>query len=367
MKDQVQNNLQARLYQWFVRKTTSSAVRRVGELPVTIGSDIGNVRSENQDRVAVIKVQLDRNQSFAVVALCDGMGGMAEGSACASQAIASFFAFCTQRREIPFQARLVMAAHEANRAVHALYQGRGGATLSALLLDGLGNTFGINVGDSRIYSYRENKLEQLTVDDTMAGLLNRAENDAHSSNELIQFIGMGDGMEPHAILMPSANELMMLTSDGAHFIDKGVMQMVVQNAKEPAMAVKRIIEVAKWCGGRDNATVAIASPLVFQPQLFDDTGLIQVWDPFGELQVIAVEMYDDQRVEYRQPCEKKSAVQKAAVGIAHLPKLLKNKRPAQKKATDKVVPKSDDTDTASKHPPLKIYFNGDPGNGGNHA
>lgn len=367
MKDLFQNNLQTRFYHWFMRKTTSSAVRRVGELPVTVGSDIGNIRNENQDRVAVLKVQLDRNQSFVVVAMCDGMGGMAEGSACASQAIASFFAFCVRRRDVPPQTRLMMAAHEANRAVHALYQGRGGTTLSALLLDGLGNTFGINVGDSRIYSYRENRLEQLTVDDTMAGLLLRGENDAHSSNELIQFIGMGDGVEPHAILMPSANELMMLTSDGAHFIDKGVMQMVVQNAKEPAMAVKRIIEVAKWCGGRDNATVAIASPLVFQPQLFDDTGFIQVWDPFGELQIIAVDMHDNQRVENRQPWEKKSAVQKAADGIAHVPKLLKKKRPAQKKATDKVVPKNENTDTASERPQLKIYFNADTGKGSNHV
>lgn len=367
MNESIQNKLQARLYNWFMRKTTPSAVRRVGELPVMIGSDIGNVRGENQDRVAVLKVSLDRNQSFVVVALCDGMGGMVEGSACASQAIASFFAFCVRRRDVPLQTRLVMAAHEANRAVHALYQGRGGATLSALLLDGLGNTFGINIGDSRIYSYRENKLEQLTVDDTMAGLLNRGENDVHSSNELIQFIGMGDGVEPHAILMPSANELMMLTSDGAHFIDKGVMQMVVQNAKEPAMAVKRIIEVAKWCGGRDNATVAIASPLVFQPQLFDDTGLIQVWDPFGELQVFAVDKYDDQRAENMHPWEKKSAVQKAADGIAHLPKLIKKKRPTKKKATDKVVPKIDDTDTALERPQLKIYFNANTDKGGNHA
>jgi len=367
MKDQVQNNLQARLYQWFMRKTTPSAVRRVGELPVTIGSDIGNVRNENQDRVAVIKVQLDRNQSFAVVALCDGMGGMAEGSACASQAIASFFAFCAQRRDIPFQARLVMAAHEANRAVHALYQGRGGATLSALLFDGMGNTFGINVGDSRIYSYRDSRLGQLTVDDTMAGLLHRGENDAHPSNELIQFIGMGDGVEPHAILMPSTSELMMLSSDGAHYIDKSVMQMVVQNAKEPAMAVKRIIEVAKWCGGRDNATVAIASPLVLQQQLFDDTGIIQVWDPFGELQVITDDIYDYRRVENRQLWEKKPAVQKAADKIAHLPKLLKKKRPAKRKAPDNAVPIIDESNTAKERPQLKIYFNADKGKGDNHA
>lgn len=352
-----QQELHTRLYHWFMRRTTPSAVRKIGELPISVGSDIGNLRNENQDRVAVLKVQLDRNQSFTVVALCDGMGGMAEGTACASMAIACFFATCIRCQNVPPQTRLVMATQEANVVVHNLYQGRGGATLSALLLDGYGNTFGVNVGDSRIYSYRENKLEQLTVDDTMAGLLNRAENDLHSRNELIQFIGMGNGVEPHIVQMPSSNDLMLLSSDGAHYIDKGVMQMLIQNAKEPAVAVRRLIEVAKWCGGRDNASVAIVSPLVLQPQLFDDTGIIQVWDPFGELQVILPKAYTVKEIVSRPV---KTLPPPIILGSER-----SKKRPAkqQKKAKPskrkEVVDEPETSDDKGKEPPqLNIYFKG---------
>lgn len=370
MKSIIQTQLQSRFYHWLMRKTNASAVRRVGEMPIAIGSDIGNVRNENQDRLAVLKVQLEPNQSFVVIALCDGMGGMAEGSACASQALASFFISCISNRSISPSNRLSIAAQDANRVVHALYKGSGGATLSAILLDGVGGLNGVNIGDSRIYSHREYQLDQLTVDDTLAGLRPNANNDLHSRNELLQFIGMGDGMEPHIVETTAAQTLMILTSDGTHYIDKNVMQQVIQNAKEPAMAVKRLIDVAKWCGGRDNASVAIASPLVVQPQLFDETGFIQIWDPFGELQIIVPEATASEggRKSIEPQGVKKPAVQKVADGILHPPMLLiKKRKPPKKNTADKVVPKKGNANTESESPKLNIYFNGDAGKEGHHG
>jgi len=191
--------IQMRIYNWLMRRTTNSAVRRVGELPLSIGSDIGFVRNENQDRVAVLRMQLDKGNSVTIAALCDGMGGMLEGSACAAQAISSFFMGCIRHQDVSLRERLVLATQEANQVVHSLYQGRGGATISAVLFDSSGGMLGVNVGDSRIYKYQEGTLEQITVDDTLADLL---KNDLQPRNELLQFVGMGEGMEPHARLLP---------------------------------------------------------------------------------------------------------------------------------------------------------------------
>ena len=77
---QLQNSVKS----WFMRRTNDSAVRRVGELPVAIGTDKGRVRSENQDRAGVLRTQDDLGQTFIVGVLCDGMGGMAAGEECAS-------------------------------------------------------------------------------------------------------------------------------------------------------------------------------------------------------------------------------------------------------------------------------------------
>lgn len=45
-------------------------------LPAAIATDIGLVRKENQDRVAVLKFRpFSKNKDMIVIALADGMGG----------------------------------------------------------------------------------------------------------------------------------------------------------------------------------------------------------------------------------------------------------------------------------------------------
>lgn len=51
----------------------------------TVKTDVGVVRSENQDRAAVFK-----NDKFTFAILCDGMGGHQGGSYASSIAIATF-------------------------------------------------------------------------------------------------------------------------------------------------------------------------------------------------------------------------------------------------------------------------------------
>lgn len=276
--DQYDNEyLQSNLYDWLMRKTNVSAVRRISELPIAIGSDMGNVRTENQDRVALLKVKID-SQSFGVIALCDGMGGMTDGSACASHALSCFFNSCIKNRGDSPTIRLTKAAQDANQFVYNNYKGSGGSTLSAILIEGDGDVTGVNIGDSRIYLNNELNFEQLTVDDTLS-----------HRNGLLQYIGMGDGVEPHIINIPMQNNYLVLTSDGIHYINNELMRTIIINAREPAIAVKRLVEIAKWCGGLDNASIAIFSHMFFDHPSSKDNGSIQVWDPYGEIKILLVE------------------------------------------------------------------------------
>jgi len=66
----------------------------------------------------------------------------------------------------------------------------------------VGKVIGVNVGDSRIYGISASKqTTQLTLDDTLAGYLGRRESKGANISEkgLVQFVGMGDGIEPHII------------------------------------------------------------------------------------------------------------------------------------------------------------------------
>lgn len=283
------DNLLHSLNTWFMRRTNNSAVRRVSELPVAIGTDIGKVRKENQDRVGILRAQDDLGQPFIVGALCDGMGGMAEGSACASLAISAFLVSCYRHRSRLVRERLLESAAVANEIVFSQYAGRGGSTLSAFVIDSSGGFTGVNVGDSRIYSI-SHEINQLTVDDTIAGQFggNKIIGD-HGRNELLQFVGMGKDIQPHLIDFPATSQqaLILLTSDGIHFLAKEIMQSIGMNASEPAIAVKRLIELSKWCGGSDNGSVIAATQFFIPPTLEKSApNVIEIWDASGELQLI---------------------------------------------------------------------------------
>lgn len=279
-------NFQSRLCVWLSRKTNKSAIRRIGEQPISIGTDLGSVRIENQDRVAVMRFKGGGRKSYFLTVLCDGMGGMADGGLSAATAISVFFQHCIKNNHDDLSDMLVQATLAANSAVYSLLKGSGGATLSASIRDHIGNTAAVNVGDSRIYGFGQGQLTQLTNDDTIIGQLKDVENySGLRRNELLQFIGMGKELEPHKIVIKDQYDAIMMTSDGVHYLDKKMMESVFLHASEPAQAVKRLTEISKWCGGQDNASAAIIG-MNDDMNHDDDIGVIKIWDSFGELQFI---------------------------------------------------------------------------------
>lgn len=282
---------QQHLYNWLMRKSPVSAVRRVAELPIAMASDVGLIRPENQDRATIMRVQLTENRSSIVVVLCDGMGGMSDGAECACLAIATFLSSCIQNANFPLHERIVISITNANDTVFAKYNGRGGATLSAFIADTQDGVLGVNVGDSRIYSIANSKLFQMTVDDTIAGQFPQDNENIPGRNDLLQYIGMGQGIQPHIITFPNDSDLqnILLTSDGMHFLNKQTMESVIKNASDSALAIRRLIELAKWCGGHDNASGIIVTNLssLLMPKPNTNFGNIEIWDAFGEVQFIS--------------------------------------------------------------------------------
>lgn len=355
----VADGLEGRIRSWLTRRTTLSAVRRVGELPIAIGTDVGLVRKENQDRLVVLKFQESARKSFVVIVLCDGMGGMAEGAECASIAVSTFLAVCCRRVSIPFPSRLIAAAHEANRAVHQLFGGRGGATLSAVSIDSQGNTVAVNIGDSRIYTYAD-ELQQLTIDDTIAGQLKDREiHEGLRRNELLQFVGVGEGLEPHLYDVPAKLKYVIITSDGVHFLEKRMLQLVTRHGSEPAVIVRRLIDVAKWSGGHDNSSVAVISPALTASMKFEDANVIQLWDAFGEVQIVTVP--SDQSPELHPA---KLSSQSPADFPNDKPKL-KKPRKARPKKKPSIFNEDQIENDKEVRPQLKIDFKDEEGGDGN--
>lgn len=158
-------DISGHLTSWFQRKTPAGAVRRIGAFPAALSSDIGVQRDENQDRVAIARGRDFSGSPYILAALSDGIGGMKEGAACAAATLgnlfSSFFDVC--RKEDTPGNWLKHAAKTANAVVYGRLTGKGGATLSSVLVTADGRACLLNVGDSRIYRVDGNKLTQLTA------------------------------------------------------------------------------------------------------------------------------------------------------------------------------------------------------------
>lgn len=272
-----------------MRRTTPSGVRRVAPLQAAVASDVGMVRDENQDRVALVRSH-DRNGSpFVLAALADGMGGLKQGAESASLTLAIFIDSVIHEAQRTDEAMewLCKSALQANRAVYALHGGSGGSTLAAILLSKGRPALWLSVGDSRVYHAAGAKLTQLSKDDTLEGQLGRAIEGARSS-DLLQFVGIGDGLEPHVEpVPPDLSGTLLLTTDGVHFISADYLGKVAHFASDLGVCARRFIEMARMLGGPDNASVVALSMDALSDALTSQIDMAyEVWDPFGDLQVI---------------------------------------------------------------------------------
>jgi len=279
--------LNERLIKWLSRRVPEQGTNIATALPIILATDQGLSRVENQDRVAAMRVNAISGGSkpFVAIALADGMGGMKDGAGCAIRALSSFFNALAHHRNASPKERLELAVHSANNSVNAFSGGYGGATLSALLICPDEDSLLANIGDSRIYAISgediENNVERLTVDDSLEEAV------GGYGRELLQFVGMGDGLKPHVSVVPKEAKRILITSDGVHFISQSTLYDVLLNAPESKQVADRLGALVRWCGAPDNASLAIADlpALGKSLNLTGETG-IELWDPFGALNVI---------------------------------------------------------------------------------
>ena len=290
------NFIEQQIYSWLCRKFVSSSVRRVSDLPVALASDIGIQRKENQDRLLVMRFKsASDNSDVMMIVLADGMGGMIGGADAASIALSSFSWGVINEysgNNESLDKCLRSALNYANSRVYDKYNGEGGATLSAIIMNNNVIMRGLNVGDSRIYSLSNTSIEQLTEDDTIAALAQKYKvNDSPVADgfgrELVQYVGQEVPIEAHLITASDENiKKIIITSDGAHIIGDENIFKLSKGGTNSALLSKRVIDLANWFGGVDNASIAtIDIQENYKSSIDIETNVIQLWDPFGELKI----------------------------------------------------------------------------------
>lgn len=250
-------------------------------------TDVGQVREHNEDNFIVADLtkesrglmEADRNQTVGergtLLGVCDGMGGAAAGEVASQLAVDIIYQRMTgadvPRDHDELAARLVYAIEAAGLRIFSeakLDRTRRGmgttATIAALVDDHL--FFG-QVGDSRAYILRGERLVQATRDQSLvnqlieAGQLTEEEAETFEHNNIIlQALGTADTVQVDlTYVLLRAGDTLLLCSDGlSGMVRNDEIREVLRTVDDPLEACKVLTDRANQAGGHDNITVVVA-------------------------------------------------------------------------------------------------------------
>jgi protein phosphatase len=229
-----------------------------------------------------------------LVAVFDGIGGHDEGhvaSGAAAKVLAKLYQPGAPHRPSRVLTRYLREAHQK---LH--YRARGpdgsvrmGTTVVAAWL--LRRTLSwVNVGDSRIYLFRRNSLEQLSVDHTRNtfrlrdGLPPEPGGDHLAQGFIYGSRGLGHDMQlriedgiDNGEESLGAGDVFLLCSDGVSgFVERDTIADVLHRFESPQQAADRLVSAALAAGSTDNITA-----LVLRVDGFDE-GAVDDWLDDGE-------------------------------------------------------------------------------------
>ena len=219
-------------------------------------------REANEDSVLV---------SDGLFAVADGIGAppFVDGEAASRLALDRLEADIAVDRTV---SGVLGAYRSANQAVWQKAAGNAddslmGSTLVAVAMTSDVGLAVFNVGDSRVYLFRNGRLSQLTDDHTVVADLLRAGElrDFHAAaahphrNVLTRAIGVSPDIEvDYRGLTAGADERLLLCTDGLwKTLSRDEMKAVLGSATEPQEAADRLVAVAVEQGAEDNVTAMV--------------------------------------------------------------------------------------------------------------
>ena len=234
---------------------------------------VGQVRSNNQDSFLVL-AEAD------LYGVADGMGGHNGGEVASAMAVEHL----QEHAGDASLENLKQAARIGNRAIfekagadpelHGM-----GTTLCAVRVvpgaDGAGDEIAwINVGDSRVYLFRDDNLIQLSRDHSLVedllrdGQLTEDEAKVHPKRNIItRALGIDVDVDVDgSTVIPFNGDRFLLCSDGLFGEVTGdQISSVLRRLADPGEAAEELVRLANESGGRDNITVVVV-------EVVDDDG-----------------------------------------------------------------------------------------------
>lgn len=237
-------------------------------LEVAAQTDEGVVRRRNEDAFYVRDLSADGVDAW-LLAVADGMGGMAGGQMASSQTVATISEMLTAWPDEPFSLlkQVVVAANERLRNIgieRPELFGMGTTLVTALVRDGV--AWLANVGDSRAYLIRSGAAKRVTEDHSWvgeqvrAGHLTEEEAAVHPRRNIItRSVGSEPKVEPEFFgpMQLQSGDVLLLCSDGLYEVVSNEEMADLVGRFPPKEAASEMVALANKNGGPDNITVVI--------------------------------------------------------------------------------------------------------------
>lgn len=242
-------------------------------------TDIGIVKSTNQDSLCVKIATVPEGYQIAMAIVCDGMGGLEKGELASAEVINSFSSWFDSSLPNKYKNDLSSIADEwvsllkrENQRIRN-YGSKIGVTLGTTFTGFLAiddKYMVVHVGDSRVYRINED-IEQLTEDHTFIareikrGTMTPEEAKVDKRrNMLLQCIGASPEIAPQVVLgNVSGDTTYMLCSDGFRHVisEEEITQAfnpnIMVNVAAMQSTAEQMVETVKERSERDNITVVL--------------------------------------------------------------------------------------------------------------
>jgi serine/threonine protein phosphatase PrpC len=241
-------------------------------------SDTGRVRNNNEDAVG-------EDPEIGLLVLADGMGGYNAGEIASGIAVTTILDVCRRQwKEIPhgevdpasgFSTEALMlknAVETAHSTIHQVAQsqpqcaGMGTTIVTCLMHDDRMSI--AYVGDSRLYRYRQNVVEQITRDHSLIEeLVARGHYSRAEATKLVRknIVTRALGVESEVSVdiiedTVEVGDIIVICSDGLTDMvpDQAIGLALGKYADNLERAAKELIHLANDGGGKDNVSVVLA-------------------------------------------------------------------------------------------------------------
>ena len=232
-------------------------------------TDIGRTRKLNQDYVFTSQMPIGQLPNLFIVA--DGMGGHKAGeyaSKCAVDTVVEKVSLSKEKGTIRILSKAIRQANTRIREKAASdenFQGMG-TTLVAASFDEEELTVA-NVGDSRLYLFKDGKLKQITTDHSLVeemirmGELERKDARMHPDKNIItRAIGAADEVDVDFFEVDGIEEgdMILMCTDGlSNMLDDKEIEGIIVSGDDVEETARRLVNAANMNGGRDNIGVVL--------------------------------------------------------------------------------------------------------------